>query len=153
VLYAISDGTNTEFALLEPDTYGTSSDQNVYTVDGIYQFAAGGNPRYATLYFDGNGALIDVYGFSDLNGTGAPREITPQPGDQFTIEEQWMDLGDAESEEAEFYNVEGGTLTFGTQGFTWEEIPAPAGLYEVGFIAEDLDGNYYEEYAPVVVVD
>ena len=153
VLYAISDGETTEFALLEPDTYGATAEESVYTVSGIYSFASGDDPRYAVLNFDGNGELIDVYGYSDIDGTGAPREITPRQGDQFTIEEQWLQLGEDETEETEFYSVEGGTLTFGTQNFTWEEIAAPAGEYEVGFIAEDLDGNYYEEYAPVVVVD
>ena len=35
----------------------------------------------------------------------------------------------------------------------FEDVPAPPGEYEIGFVAEDLDGNYYEEYAEVLVTD
>ena len=151
-LYSISDGATSEFALLNPQTYGKTSEEDVYAVSGIYKFARGGNPRYAELYFSGEGKLRQVYGYANIEGTGAPREIIPQPGDQFTILEEWIALSQ-EGEEVEFYTVEGGTLTFSNKELTWEAIPAPPGQYEVGFIAEDYDGNSYEEYASVVVTD
>jgi hypothetical protein len=50
-----------------------------------------------------------------------------------------------------FYTEEGPTLTFEKQPFTWEELLAPSGEYLVGFIAEDLDGNSYEEAVVITV--
>ena len=46
---------------------------------------------------------------------------------------------------------EGGTLTFGDQMFTWEELDAAPRPYIVGFIVEDLDGNSVETYGQVIV--
>jgi hypothetical protein len=48
---------------------------------------------------------------------GAPHEITPQTGDQFTVLEKWLDLDatDAMQKEA---SQKGKTLTFGKQTFT-----------------------------------
>ena len=149
-LYVIEDGEHAEFALLEPDTYGATAEDSVYTVSGIFEPASGGQRRYATLYFNGDGALTGVSAYTNLTGIGPSRRILPKEDDTFTILEQWMDLSE---EDVQFYNMEGGTLTFGTQPFAWEAVPAPPGEYEIGFIAEDLDGNSYEEYAPVVVVD
>ena len=51
----------------------------------------------------------------------------------------------------EIATQEGGTLTFGDQMFTWEELDAAPGGYIVGFIVEDLDGNTYEVYEQVIV--
>ena len=149
-LYVINDGENSEFALLEADTYGVTAEDTVYRTAGIYEPADGEQRRYATLFFDGNGYLTDVYAYTNLRGTGPSRRILPEQGDTFSILEQWMDLNE---EDVQFYNIEGGKLTFGTQPFTWEAVPAPPGEYQVGFIAEDFDGNSYEQYAPVVVVD
>jgi len=149
-LYVIEDGEHAEFALLEPDTYGATAEDSVYTVSGIFEPASGGQRRYATLYFNGDGALTGVSAYTNLTGIGPSRRLLPKEGDTFTILEQWMDLSEAD---VQFYNMEGGTLTFGMQPFTWEAVPAVPGEYEIGFIAEDLDGNSYEEYAPVVVVD
>ena len=36
--------------------------------------------------------LRQVFGFTGDGDTGAPREIIPQTGDQFTMLERWMDL-------------------------------------------------------------
>ena len=42
-----------------------------------------------------------------------------------------------------------GYLTFGETPWEWEEHEAAKGEYLVGIIAEDMDGNNYEEYAPI----
>ncbi|MGD2177460.1 MAG: hypothetical protein PVG71_06525 [Anaerolineae bacterium] len=84
-------------ALLEPDQYGASPEEAVYTVDGICTYADGGESRYARLYFR-DGLLRQVFGFTADGGpaaqgrTGAPREITPQSGDTLTVLEKWLDL-------------------------------------------------------------
>ncbi|MCA9968812.1 MAG: hypothetical protein KC425_01290, partial [Anaerolineales bacterium] len=150
VVFAISDGTTSEVALFSPETYGESFEEATYTVDGIYTYADGGEQRYARLLFQ-NGLLRQVLGFNNGESeTGAPREIIPQSGDQFTILERWMDL-DSSGGVMQVATQEGGTLTFGDQPFVWETLDAAAGTYVIGFIVSDLDGNRYPVYETVTV--
>ena len=51
------------------------------------------------------------------------REILLQPGDTFTVPEKWIDL-DQNGAVKEMPRQEGGSLTFGDQMFTWEELDA-----------------------------
>jgi hypothetical protein len=148
-MFAINDGTDSVLALLTPQSYGASAEQAVYTVDGTFTYADGGESRHARLYFS-NGFLRQVFGFTGEGGTGAPREIIPQPGDRFTILEKWMDL-DQSGQVAQTSTQDGGTLTFGDQMFTWEELDAAVGEYIIGYIVEDLDGNTYDVYDQVSV--
>jgi hypothetical protein len=149
VVFAINDGVNSVVAMLTPRTYGATFEDATYTTDGIYTYADGGEARYARLLFR-DGVLRQVFGFTGEGGTGAPREIIPQPGDSFTVLEKWMDL-DQSGRVAEIVTQAGNTLTFGDQMFTWEELDAAAGEYIVGFIVEDLDGNSVEVYTRVRV--
>jgi hypothetical protein len=149
VVFAIDDGTQSVLALFTPESYGRSFEEAVYTVDGIYSYADGGETRYARLYFR-NGALRQVYGFTDDSGTGSPREIIPQPGDRFTILETWMDL-DSQGNVVRKDTQEGGTLTFGDTMFAWTDLDAAAGPYVAGFVVEDLDGNTREVFGQVTV--
>lgn len=50
-----------------------------------------------------------------------------------------------------FIQFKGGTLTFNTQGLFWTTDEKYPGDYYVGFAAEDLDGNYYTGYVPILV--
>jgi hypothetical protein len=150
IVFAISDGVDTAVALLNPESYGASPEEAVYSVEGIYTYAEGGEQRNARLYFS-NGQLQQVFGFSGEDGTtGAPREITPQQGDTFTILEKWMDL-DAEGKVTEVAQQTGETLTFREGMFTWQQLYAAAGDYIVGFIVEDLDGNSQTSFIQVTV--
>ncbi len=149
IVFAISDGSNTAVALLQPNAYGATPEEAVYTVDGLYAFADGGETRRARLYFS-NGALRQVFGFTGQEATGAPREIIPQTGDSFTILELWYDL-DAQGNVVETARQEGETLTFSDQTFTWVEMDAAVGDYIVGFIVEDLDGNSQTVFGQVTV--
>jgi hypothetical protein len=146
MIYAINDGETSAPALLMPDEYG--QDLATYTVEGTYQFADGSPERYANLVFQ-DGEMTKVLGFARADGGGAPYTITPQMGDQFTISRQGMYLD--ENSEDDFYEEPGETLTFGQENFTWEEIPASAGIYVVGIIAEDFDGNQYPQYEVVEI--
>ncbi len=148
IVFAISDGVDSVVALFTPQSYGASFEDAVYTVDGIYTYADG-ESRYARLYFS-DGMLRQVFGFTGEGGTGAPREIIPQTGDTFTILEKWMDL-DQNGKVTKVATQEGGTLTFGDQMFTWEDLDAAPGDYIVGFAVEDLDGNAVEVYERVQV--
>ena len=149
LMFAISDGADSVVARFTPQSYGASFEDAIYTVDGVYTYADGGESRYARLLFS-DGVLRQVFGFTGEGGTGAPREIIPQPGDTFTVLEQWLDL-DQRGKVVQTSAQEGGTLTFGDQMFTWEELDAAPGPYIVGFIVEDLDGNSVETYGQVIV--
>lgn len=149
VVYAINNGTNSAVAYFYPETYGASAEEAVYTVEGIYTFANGGEQRQARLYFS-NGILQQVFGFSGDGEASAPREIIPQTGDSFTILQQWMDL-DAQGNVVDTVWQEADTLTFGTQMFYWEPLYAASGDYIVGFMVDDLDGNSTAAYASVTV--
>ncbi|MBN1666792.1 MAG: hypothetical protein JW862_06875, partial [Anaerolineales bacterium] len=149
VVFGISDGNQTAVARLKPESYGASYEQALYSVDGIYRFADGSADRYARLYFS-DGILRQVFGFTGSEGTGAPREIIPQAGDQFTILEEWLDL-DANGQVVGRASQEGATLTFGQQPFLWQALDAAAGNYMLGFIVEDLDGIPTEIYTQVSV--
>jgi len=149
IVFAIDDGATTAVALLTPENYGASAEDAVYSVDGLYTFADGGEQRHARLYFS-NGKLTQVFGFTGEDGTGAPREITPQRGDTLTILEEWSDL-DAEGNVTQVVRQEGETLTFGEEMFTWQQLYAAAGKYVVGFVVEDLDGNSQTVFTPVTV--
>ena len=149
VVFAIDNGVESVSALFTPQSYGRSFEEAVYTVEGIYTYADGGESRYARLYFQ-NGVLRQVYGFTGEDGTGAPREIVPQTGDSFTVLDKWMDL-DAQGRVVQVAKQEGGTLTFGDQMFTWETLDAAPGQYIVGFVVEDLDGNTYETFSQMRV--
>jgi len=149
IVFAINDGSNTAVALLSPENYGATAEEAVYSVEGIYNFADGSEQRHARLYLK-NGIMQQVFGFTGESGTGAPREITPQSGDTFTILETWTDL-DADGNVTETVQQAGETLTFGSQMFTWEQLYAAPGEYVVGFVVEDLDGNSKTAFVQVTV--
>ena len=148
-LFAINDGTEDAVVLLSPYSYGESYDQAVYTVDGQYTFADGGESLQARLYFR-DGILRQVYGFTGQADASAPHEITPQTGDTFLIMDQWMDL-DQSGNAAQISSQAGSLLTFGNSMFTWKELYAPAGEYLIGFFVEDMDGNAYQKYTQITV--
>ncbi len=149
VVFAISDGSDSVVSLFTPESYGRSFQEAVYTVDGLYTYADDTETRYARLYFS-DGLLQHVFGFTGEGGTGAPREIVPEPGDRFTVLETWQDL-DAQGNVDQVASQEGRTLTFGNQMFEWQDLDAARGEYIVGFVVQDLDGNAYESYANIRV--
>jgi hypothetical protein len=148
-IFAISDGVNLVPTLFNPESYGETSDQAVYTVDGIFTFTDSGDSLPAKLYFQ-DGVLIQVFGFTGVDETGAPREIIPGIGDQFTILDLWMDL-DENGNVTGNTTIEGETLIFGNDSLRWEEVYAAPGPYVVGFIIEDMDGNSYPVFTQIIV--
>ena len=96
-----------------------------------------------------NGNLVQVFGVTGDNDTGAPREITPQTGDTFTLLDKWLEPSSSGGMTTTY--LEGKTITFGAQPIKWEQLYAAAGDYMVGFIIEDLDGNQYPIYTQVTV--
>jgi hypothetical protein len=127
--------------VFNPEDYGESFEDALYSVDGLYTYADDGESRPAILYFR-NGELTQVFGFEGEADAGAPREILPTAGDMFTVYEQWLDLDNRGRVQNVAYET-GETITFGAAPITWETLDAAAGEYVVGFIVEDLDGNQY----------
>ena len=148
LMFSITDGETSTLAMLRPERYGASPEEAVYTVDGTYTYVDG-ESRPAKLYFS-NGVLHHVYGFTGDGSTGAPREILPNSGDTFTIQETWLDQNGS-GKPVTSATQEGKTLTFGDQPFKWKVLDAAVGDYVVGFIVTDLDGNSYERHANVTV--
>ena len=149
VVFALSDGQQSVTALFQPQDYGASVEQAVYTVDGVYTFADSGETRSARLYFS-DSKLTRVTGITGAGELGAPSEITPQTGDTFTIQERWLDL-DASGKVSQTATQDGATLTFGDQPFQWKTLDAAPGEYIVGFIVTDLDGNAQQVFTKVIV--
>jgi hypothetical protein len=148
-IFAIMAGDQLIPAHFRPQVYGATASEAVYTVEGIYTFSQTGEARYARLYFR-DGKLEQVFGYTSIDETGAPREITPESGDTFTVLDQWMDL-DANGNMTGITPVEGETFTLGIDSVGWEEVYAAPGQYVVGFIIEDLDGNAHPVYTQVMV--
>ena len=151
-IYAISNGTDSTKALFRPQAYDPESP--TFAVEGIYTFGQSEQQRYAKMFFR-DGVMSGIYSFGgNLTGAvGAPREITPQIGDTFTVLERGDDLSLDEEAGRESYVAPGQTLTFEGEPFVIETTPAPSGNYVVGFIAEDLDGQTYEQYEGLFVVN
>ena len=84
-------------------------------------------------------------------GAGAPREITPQKGDTFTITEEWLEFDT--NPDGEFVDYDGGTMTFGKKGFEMVPYYAYSGDYTIGFIVEDLNGNTTVDLIEVTVTE
>ena len=156
IVFAINDGQNQVLALLQPQSYGATPESAIYAVDGIYTFADG-EQRLGRALFS-NESLQQIFVFRDTEAgrstpselAGAPWEVNPAPGDQFTVYEQWYDL-DANGQLSDAAYEEGGTLGFGQGLWTYEVLDGPVGDYVIGFIVEDLDGNRVETYADVMV--
>jgi len=149
LVFALTDGATTATVLLNPTTYGATPQDAVYTVDGLYTRAATGEKAAAQLRLR-DGKLQSVFGFTNADGTGAPREIVAEQGDTFTVYEKWMDLDD-NGQSKGVVNERGKTLTFGAEPFRWQEQDAAAGKYRVGFIAADLEGNRTQVFETVTV--
>ncbi len=147
-LYALTDGATTVQVLLYPEDYGASADTASYSVDGLYTIAATGNTRFAQIIFFGDGSMSAVYLYTNADGTGAVSEIVPRAGDTFTPYNYYYRLDNGEV----FSEPGNQTLTLsGPGGLEWLTMDAPPGGYEVGFIAEDFDGDFVEAYVSVTV--
>lgn len=149
VVFQINDGSRSVLALFNPVSYGASSEEALYMVNGTYVFADGGESRRAQLYFK-DGKLFQVFGYYGQADAGAPAEITPAINDRFIVSHKWMEL-DAQGNVSQVVFEDGDSITFGLTPVTWEQLYAPAGEYLAGFLVSDLDGNLTQAYVRITV--
>ena len=149
VVFQINDGSRSILALFNPVSYGTSSEEALYMVNGTYVFADSGESRRAQLYFK-DGKLFQVFGYYGQADAGAPAEITPAINDRFIVSHKWMEL-DAQGNVSQVVFEDGDSITFGLSPVVWEQAYAPAGEYLAGFLVSDLDGNLTQAYVRITV--
>lgn len=153
-VYYMSDGNeaNDQFAFFEPTVYGEDSSTDIYTVRGTYTFLNTGTQMEAEIDFNGEGDMQGVWGFiSGGGGAGQWHEIIPQPGDTFTITDEYLEFD--ENPDGEFVDYDGGTMTFRDTPFTISPYYAYAGDYVLAIGVEDLDGNVTWQFAYVTVTE
>lgn len=150
-VYYLNDGLNEAFIYLEPEVYGATYEEDVYTLYGL--FASGGDEskqQEAMIKFDGNFQMKSFWVFTGQDGTGAPREATLEEGDTFTVYQLWQEFNE-DTEEWEYNYYLADVLTFSGEPFTVKAYEAFPGLYEVGISVEDYDGNYTEAFTNITV--
>ncbi len=148
-MYYLDDGTNDALALIYPLDYGPPDEPAIYAIDGVYKIANGGTEYEATINFTGDGEMREIIAYNEsAEGLLAPFQVTPQIGDQFFVYQEWF-------EEGEFvYYLDDDPITYSGEDFTFQAYDAAAGLYIVGFIVEDLEGNTYSsDYVEITVTE
>lgn len=133
-LYGIDDGQNVVPALVQPDLYAAPGDTAVYSVVGEYR-PSSGEPRLAKLFFtvDGLDKMVTYAG----NFSGAAWEVAPRRGDTFQVYDTYISPATAE-----ITYDEGGVLEFSGRRLEVVPVAAELGEYQIGYLAEDLDGHY-----------
>lgn len=149
-LYYMSDGNSDhdQFAYFEPETYGVDESHSTYIVHGTYTFKETGSQMNAVIRFNGDGEMQNVFGY---NAEGSPHEISPKKGDTFTIQDQWLEYDT--NPDGVYNTYDGGTMTFGKNGFSMVAYYAYSGDYTIGIMVQDMNGNVTEEYVEVTVTE
>jgi tetratricopeptide (TPR) repeat protein len=150
-VYYLNDGVDEAFIYLEPEVYGATYEEDVYTLYGLY--APGGDEskqQEAMIKFDGYFEMKSFWVFTGEDGTGAPRQATLKKGDTFTVYQLWQDYI-ADTEEWEFNYYLGDVLTYYGETFTVVAYEAFSGIYEVGIRVQDYDGYYTESFINITV--
>ncbi|HRW09140.1 MAG TPA: clostripain-related cysteine peptidase, partial [Caldilineaceae bacterium] len=124
-VYTLQSGDEEAVVLFMPEIYGKGQRDTDYVVHGIYTLANSGAERYALMHFDGDLNFKSIFGFQDLDGTGAPRQITPRQGDTFTVLDHWYTIND--DGEWILEKSPGTTLTYTGQPFTAEAYTSDPG--------------------------
>jgi len=151
---AVTDGKTAAFAVLEPEMYGMTPAETIYSVKGFYVYSETGQKVSARMYFYnyGNNEMRNIVGyFGDEEHGTTPAEITPKKGDQFTFLDSWW-VVDEEGNVSDQLR-DGNTLTFGDKRFQQGITPefVYPGEYYIGIGVEDMDGNQTFSFTPVTV--
>ena len=148
-MFYLDDGTNDSLALIYPEDYGPPDEPAIYAVDGVYKMVNGGAEYETTIMFTGEGEMREIIGLNESSeGLNAPFQIIPQIGDQFFVYQEWFENGEF------IYYPDEDPLTYSGENFTFQAYDAAPGLYIIGFIVEDLEGNSYtSDYIEITVTE
>lgn len=155
VATAVTDGQNVAFAVLEPDTYSTGTQDEIYSAPGFFINSQTGSRISARMFFFNNPSnyqMRNIIGYIASRSTAITfKEILPKKGDQFQFLDTWWVL-DAQGQPEDQLR-DGNTLTFGDVPFEFGVTPqfVEPGEYYIGIMAEDLDGFRFFNFAPVVL--
>ena len=146
-LFAFDVNGQPVITLFAPNTYGATPEQSTYTVLGNYRYKDSSDTLLASITFSYDGQMQKITGYSNPDGVGSPAEIVPNPGDTFTALDTYFDLSKPADDPNIVFTKDGATITFSDQPVTWLVIDPPTGNYVVGYIAENLDGDSFEQFA------
>lgn len=149
-LRVLTDGVNSGFGFVSPDRYVGSSSVSKHWLRGIYS-TAGQNSREAKMYFNPAGEMEKLMLSGASFGRRTPREIVPQPGDQFAPFVQFFKLPLDESSVGLGSKCLTNTLTFQGSAMRWVEEIAMPGVYLVGIIVQDMDSGRFRKYVKLTV--
>ncbi|HLA42783.1 MAG TPA: hypothetical protein VJZ27_05080, partial [Aggregatilineales bacterium] len=123
----------------------TGEDESV-VVTGLYGFP-NGETLDAYLVFDvETQKVVKVLGINESENGGQPFDITVTAGDEFLPTWRFFDEnGDLQLIPAE------STLTFGSEPFSYDFVPASSGIYDIVIRIEDVAGNVYADVVEIPV--
>lgn len=140
-------GEGFTLACMTPERYGVEPDAQIWSLEGIYQ-RGGGEPFRVKLEFDNQGDLVHKTGFypTAVNGEVAPFELLIEEGDTF---EPFITLIDEKGE------ISTGTVNpimlGGGNQLQWQRIDACPGMYHVGVVVDDFDGQSTRARVPLMI--
>lgn len=140
-------GESFTMASMTPERYGVDPDMQIWSQEGIYQ-RGGGEPFRAKLEFNNHGALVRKTGFSpaSVGGVASPFELLIEDGDTFEPCVTLIDKkGEIRTGTANPIMLGGGNL------LQWRSIEAWPGVYHVGLVIEDFDGQETRVYSKITI--
>ncbi len=154
VLYYLSGGDGKDvLAFVHPDYIDEDSTDAAYTVMGCLQFTNTGEFISAQMGFDSAGELQTVWGYCPSMAFDVDywHEIWPVQGDMFFVRNEFaVDGWEFGSDPVSDI---GDTLTFGDGPLRLVTKNAEPGEYALCLGSEDMDGNFFWDYATVTVTD
>ncbi|MEZ4642450.1 MAG: clostripain-related cysteine peptidase [Chloroflexota bacterium] len=145
VTYLYDSFDNGGFVVMWPTDPGST----LFTVPGQFRRAAASVYQPASLVFDHRqGELVRIWGSSTGDDVTAVAEIMPQPGDEFQVDEFYLDGNDNIVQQA------GGSLFFDENGrlyFDWR--PLSDGSYFLGFAASNSAGDEARTFTDLTIAN
>lgn len=145
VTYLYDSFDNGGFVVMWP----TGSNSTLFTVPGQFRQTTSNTYQAANLVFDHSlGELVRVWGGSVNAEAVGTAEIIPQPGDEFQVNEYYLDANDT------IVSQPGGSLFFDKNGrlyFDWR--PLPDGSYFLGFAATNSTGAQAQTFTDLTVAN
>jgi hypothetical protein len=140
-------GVGFTLACMQPEQYSKVDDQQIWSVEGVYQ-RGGGEPFRAKLEFNNEGTLVQKSGFYPASAEGlvSPFELFIEDGD--TFEPYITMISESGEEQLATINpvmLGGGNLLH------FKHANVPAGTFHVGVYVEDFDGQAFRNSTVIIV--